>query len=61
MEKEEMLKEYDKLAEENEFFGLPYDKDTDTLIKLFLIVLLEKFKEETKYKLPDILLNSIID
>jgi hypothetical protein len=29
-------KEYNKMAELNEFFGLPYDEHTDSLIKDFI-------------------------
>jgi len=35
-------KEYNKMAEENEFYGLPYDDNTDKLIKQFISDLRKK-------------------
>ena len=40
-------KEYNKMAELNEFFGLPYDEHTDNLIKNFIHQALIEYKEET--------------
>ena len=40
-------KEYNKMAELNEFFGLPYDEHTDNLIKNFIHQALIDYKEET--------------
>ena len=40
-------KEYNKMAELNEFFGLPYDEHTDNLIKDFFLQTLTDYKEET--------------
>jgi hypothetical protein len=39
-------KEYNKMAEENEFYGLPYDDNTDKLIKQFISDLRKKDMEE---------------
>jgi len=42
-------KEYNKMAELNEFFGLPYNKHTDNLIKDFLFTSIqEAIAEERK-------------
>ena len=40
-------KEYNKMVELNEFFGLPYDEHTDNLIKNFIHQALIEYKEET--------------
>ena len=40
-------KEYNKMVELNEFFGLPYDEHTDNLIKNFIHQALIDYKEET--------------
>jgi hypothetical protein len=44
------LEEYNKMAEENEFFGLPYDEDTDRLIKLFIKELIKQYELPKKRK-----------
>ena len=40
-------KKYNKMAELNEFFGLPYDEHTDSLIKDFIHTNRQNYKEET--------------
>jgi len=39
-------KEYNKMAELNEFFGLPYDEHTDELIESFIRTTRQNDKEE---------------
>ena len=39
-------KEYNKMAEINEFFGLPYDEHTDELIKSFIRTIRQNDKKE---------------
>ena len=41
-------KEYNKMAELNEFFGLPYDEHTDSLIKDFIHQSFTDYKEEVE-------------
>ena len=41
-------KEYNKMAELNEFFGLPYDEHTDELIKSFIRTIRQNDKIQTK-------------
>ena len=41
-------KEYNKMAEINEFFGLPYDEHTDELIKSFIRTIRQNDKIQTK-------------
>jgi len=40
-------KEYNKMSELNEFFGLPYNEHTDNLIKDFFLQTFTDYKEET--------------
>jgi ribosomal protein L12E/L44/L45/RPP1/RPP2 len=47
-------KEYNKMAEENEFYGLPYDDNTDKLIKQFISDLRKKDMEELMNKLEEL-------
>ena len=39
-------KEYNKMAELNEFFGLPYDEHTDELIKSFIRTIRQNDKKQ---------------
>ena len=45
-------KEYNKMAELNEFFGLPYDEHTDSLIKDFISTIRENDKKEIEERMP---------
>ena len=41
-----MIEQFDKMAEMNEFFGLPYDEHTDELIKSFIRTIRQNDKKE---------------
>ena len=53
---EQCVKEYDEMTEVNEFHGIPYDNDTDKLIKDFLTSKLQALESA----MPEIIICSAI-